>query len=390
MTANTGPRTATAVDLERRPAGGGLPDRIALAHELANASLIPAALRKRPADVLLVVEYGAELGLSPVVATQTLAVVDGKVTIPAALAATLARRAGHRLRVESHPDHAVARLHRADDPDYVFEARWDLDRAQAAGLAGKGAWRQYPAQMLTARATLEVVRMGAPEVLAGTYAVEELAPVLTDPDPAPAGSPPPDGADMLEAVTAAWSPTPAPAPTRKAPARATPDDLARLVTVLADHGATTPDEQREQVSRLLGRPVASAAELTRTDVDRACARLLNPDADPLADLRARATGTRADAWDRAHPEVSTAAVSEPTPAQLRMLDRLVGVLMLDRADLEAHARAVTGRGDLDLDRGEVSALIDRLVGLEGEQRARTTRSTRSDADDDLADDGGLR
>lgn len=50
-----------------------------------------------------------------------------------------------------------------------------MERAQRAGLAGKGAWRQYPDQMLANRATTEIVRMAASDVLLGvSYAAEEL------------------------------------------------------------------------------------------------------------------------------------------------------------------------------------------------------------------------
>ena len=42
-----------------------------------------------------------------------------------------------------------------------------MQRAEAGGLAGRGAWRQHPQAMLMNPATTEVIRMAAPDVLLG-------------------------------------------------------------------------------------------------------------------------------------------------------------------------------------------------------------------------------
>ena len=157
----------------------GLGDRMAYAKALAEASLLPAAYRKAPANVLLAMEYGDALGLAPVAAIQGIHVVDGKPTASAQLIGALVRRAGHRLRVEASADglSATATVIRSDDPDFTFTAHWDMARATAAGLAGKGVWKLYPANMLKARAITEVARDACPEVLSGVaYTAEELEP----------------------------------------------------------------------------------------------------------------------------------------------------------------------------------------------------------------------
>ncbi len=80
--------------------------------------------------------------------------------------------------VRRHLDHVrqrTAALTRNDDPDYEHTATWTMKRAEQAGLAGKGPWRQYPQAMLTARAISEVVRTAASDVLLGAaYTPEEL------------------------------------------------------------------------------------------------------------------------------------------------------------------------------------------------------------------------
>lgn len=175
-----------------------LTERMNYAKALAAASLLPPAYRSQPANVLLAMEYGDALGLSPIAAIQGVNVIDGKPSASASLIGALVRRAGHRLRVETSPDGTSARatIIRADDPDFPFVCTWTMDRAQAAGLTGKGAWRTYPEAMLKARAITEVARDACPEVLSGVqYTPEEL------------------GADDTATTTATWDhPEPPAAP----------------------------------------------------------------------------------------------------------------------------------------------------------------------------------
>ena len=163
---------ATAEVVEHR---GQLSERMRYAQALASASLLPQAYRAKPANVLLAMEYGDALGIAPMVAIQTIHVIEGKPTASAQLIGALVRRAGHRLRVRGDALHAVAEITRADDPDYTFTSEWTLERAKGAGLLGKNVWRQYPESMLKARAITEVARDACPEVLAGVaYTPEEL------------------------------------------------------------------------------------------------------------------------------------------------------------------------------------------------------------------------
>lgn len=149
--------------------------RMHYAKALASSNLLPGAYRQNPANVLVAIEYGTALGLAPMIAIQSIHVVDGKPTASAQLIGSLVRRAGHRLRVTGDAKRAVAEIVRADDPEYVFRSEWTIERATQANLAGKGVWKQYPDAMLKARAITEVARDACPEVLAGVaYTAEEL------------------------------------------------------------------------------------------------------------------------------------------------------------------------------------------------------------------------
>lgn len=152
-------------------------DRVDWADKIARSNLLPRQYQNNPANVLLALEYGTALGISPVVAMQQIHVIEGKPTASAQLIGGLVRQAGHKLRVEFNDKTmtATATIIRSDDPDYQFTAVWTMDRAKAANLTGKGNWKTYPAAMLKARAITEVARDACPEALFGVaYTAEEL------------------------------------------------------------------------------------------------------------------------------------------------------------------------------------------------------------------------
>ena len=158
--------------------------RMEYSRALAASSLLPKQYQKQPANVLVALEYGAALGLSPMAAIQGVHVVEGKPTASAQLIGALVRNAGHRLRVTGNDKTATATIVRRDDPEFEFTATWTIDRAKAAGLTGKGVWKQYPAAMLKARAITEVARDACPDVLAGVaYTEEELEPIQATAEP---------------------------------------------------------------------------------------------------------------------------------------------------------------------------------------------------------------
>jgi hypothetical protein len=152
-------------------------DRVDWAEKIARSNLLPRQYQNNPANVLLALEYGNALGISPVVAMQQIHVIEGKPSASAQLIGGLVRNAGHKLRVEFDDKTmtAAATIIRSDDPDYRFTAVWTMDRAKAANLTGKGNWKTYPAAMLKARAITEVARDACPEALFGVaYTAEEL------------------------------------------------------------------------------------------------------------------------------------------------------------------------------------------------------------------------
>ena len=161
----------------------GLQERAAYIARIAPSTILPVAYRGNAANAFVAAETGAALGLEPLQALASIAVINGRATLSSDLMAAVIRRAGHTLRiVENSPESVTATLIRADDKTFKFEVTWDKDKATKAGLWGqRGPWSQYPTQMLRARAITEVARQGASEALMGMiYSPEDFGATITD------------------------------------------------------------------------------------------------------------------------------------------------------------------------------------------------------------------
>lgn len=161
----------------------GLQERADYIARLAPSTILPTAYRGNAANAFVAAETGAALGLEPLQALASIAVINGRATLSSDLMAAVIRRAGHTLRiVENSPESVTATLIRADDKKFEFTVTWDREKATKAGLWGqRGPWSQYPTQMLRARAITEVARQGASEALMGMiYSPEDFGATITD------------------------------------------------------------------------------------------------------------------------------------------------------------------------------------------------------------------
>lgn len=203
----------------------GLQERADYIARLAPSTILPTAYRGNAANAFVAAETGAALGLEPLQALASIAVINGRATLSSDLMAAVIRRAGHTLRiVENSPESVTATLIRADDKTFKFEVTWDKDKATKAGLWGqRGPWSQYPTQMLRARAITEVARQGASEALMGMiYSPEDFGATITD------------TGEVIEAEIVNEAPAPAPAKPkarqRPAAAAAQPAPLDKPLT----------------------------------------------------------------------------------------------------------------------------------------------------------------
>lgn len=173
-------------------------NKVEYAQTLAHSNLLPKHFQNNPANLLYAIEFAEALGMKPIHAITSVHVINGKPSASADLIGTMVRRAGHKLRVTGDDTYAEAVLVRADDPDFEFRARWDMDKARKAGL-NTATWKAYPGAMLRSRAITEVCRAGAPDALHGIqHSTEELQSLGEVSRPAQ----PATVADRLKAATA--------------------------------------------------------------------------------------------------------------------------------------------------------------------------------------------
>ena len=144
---------------------------------MAMSSMVPANFKGKPADVLVAVQWGFEVGLPPMSALQNIAVINGKPSIygDAALALITSHKqyAGHKEWTEGEIAYCVIKRKVGDE---IVETKqsFSIEDARLAKLWGKqGPWTQYPQRMLQMRARGFAMRDSFPDALKGVITVEE-------------------------------------------------------------------------------------------------------------------------------------------------------------------------------------------------------------------------
>ena len=176
-----------------------------IAQAVVRADMAPKGL-DTPEKAMVAIMHGLEVGLTPMAALQSIAVVNGRPSIWGDGALALVRASGAmetiRETLEGVGDAMTARcvVKRRGEPDATV-ATFSVDDAKKANLWGKsGPWQQYPKRMLQMRARAFALRDGFADVLRGLHIAEEMqdipvrdvAAVLPPPAPpaAPAIAPP--------------------------------------------------------------------------------------------------------------------------------------------------------------------------------------------------------
>lgn len=158
-----------------------------LAEIVVSSGFLPKAV-DTPEKALTLMLKGRELGISPMLAMQKLYVVDGQPGMAAELALALAiSRADVKVEwVRREPLGATVRILRPgwephEESFTIEDAKkvrigWDRQEGRAKYLHEKDNWQNWPGAMCGWRAVLAGLRAVAPDVLAGMYSIEELAP----------------------------------------------------------------------------------------------------------------------------------------------------------------------------------------------------------------------
>lgn len=191
------PKSALIQYGERGIALGSMEDVFLFARAVIESKMAPRGF-ETPQAVLVAVQFGAELGLTPMASLQNIALVNGKPTLygDAVPGVCQSLVASYKDETFGEGDGQGVRVtvHRKERAEPIVR-EFTIAMAKRAGLWGKsGPWTQYPDRMLLMRARTYAFRDAFPDLLKGIRTVEEMrevrnvTPSLDDVDRKPEGA----------------------------------------------------------------------------------------------------------------------------------------------------------------------------------------------------------
>jgi hypothetical protein len=155
-----------------------LEDAFRFAKAVCLSGFAPKGMEK-PESIVVAVQLGLELGLTPMAALQNIGVINGRPGIYGDAALALVRASGlcenYTQKEEGAGDTLTAVVISKRVGSDALETRFSVSDAKLAGLWGKGGpWSQYPRRMLLFRARGFNLRDNFGDVLKGLRTTEEL------------------------------------------------------------------------------------------------------------------------------------------------------------------------------------------------------------------------
>ena len=156
-------------------------DAMAFGKMVAGSDFAPKDFRGKPESCVLAMQHGAELGLSPMQAIQSIAVVNGRPSVygdtakAICLAAPVCEWITETVDGEGEAMVATCTAKRRGSPEPTV-VQFSVADAKKAALWGKsGPWTQYARRMLQMRARGFALRDAFPDVLRGLITAEEAS-----------------------------------------------------------------------------------------------------------------------------------------------------------------------------------------------------------------------
>lgn len=226
-----------------------LDEALRFADMLSMSSIIPKDFANNPGNIIVAIQWGMELGLQPMQAMQSIAVINGRPALwgDAVIALVRSSPLCEYVYESLDGDVATCRVKRRGEDEQ--SRNFTMADAKAAGLTGKsGPWTQYPKRMLQLRARAFALRDVFPDVLRGMPVAEEVQDFpakerdVTQPAPKAEG-PAEYSAESFAANYPKWKAV------VLAGKKSAADVLATLDSGAKEKGALTA-EQREQIAAL--------------------------------------------------------------------------------------------------------------------------------------------
>ena len=164
---------------------GGFNELMRFSEIAAGSGMVPKDYIGKPAAILIAVQMGSELGLTPMQSMQNIAVINGRPSVwgDALLGLVKASPVCDDVveTLEGEGDKTTAICVAKRKGKAPVEARFSVQDAKDAGLWSKpGPWKQYPKRMLQMRARGFALRDAFPDVLRGLITAEEAGDIPQD------------------------------------------------------------------------------------------------------------------------------------------------------------------------------------------------------------------
>jgi len=154
-----------------------LGEALKLAEMLADSSFVPATNKGKPGDIIAAIQMGSEVGLKPMSALQSIAVINGRPSIfgdgylGLLLASPVYEKHEEAYSGSGASRRATCTMWRRGNPT-PFVGTFGYADAQTAGYLGKDTYKQHPDRMYMWRARHAVGQAGFADVTKGLLPAE--------------------------------------------------------------------------------------------------------------------------------------------------------------------------------------------------------------------------
>lgn len=244
-----------------------------LATSLSRTSFVPKAFQGNAADATAAIMLGDELGLSPIAALRSIYIISGTPALYARTMVALAMAHGHQIWTEESSDRQVTVCGQRRGSEHVERATWTIDRARKAGYTNNKRYDLDPQGMLFSKASAEIARKIAPDVLSGVpYSVEDLE--LDQPEPTQKVTRAPRAVKRQPAPVAPepeFDDVPSQPETSRVEAEQgiTDAQSRKLHALLREAGITVRETGLAYISQIIGRDIESSKELSKAEASAA-------------------------------------------------------------------------------------------------------------------------
>lgn len=167
-----------------------LDEALRFADMLSKSSMVPKDYQGNPANCVIAMQWGMEIGLQPLQAMQNIAVINGLPAIWGDAMLAIVRGSGLLEYIREKPTETgcTCTLKRKGEEETVRS--YTMEDAKRAGLLGKqGPWQQHPKRMMQMRARAFALRDVFPDVLRGVHIAEEVRDLPAEKDITPVQPP---------------------------------------------------------------------------------------------------------------------------------------------------------------------------------------------------------